>query len=45
MKLSAMSAKLLKTLKFIPKIFLNTDIIKYVYCPVSSFFLKVDWQV
>ena len=38
-----MSAKLLKTLNFIPKMFLNfmKDIMKYVYWPVSSFFYRL----
>ena len=38
-----MSAKLLKTLNCIPKMFLNfmKDIMKYVYWPVSSLFYKL----
>ena len=39
----SMSAKLLKTLKCIPKMLLNfmKDIMKHVYWPVSSFFYKL----
>ena len=41
-----MSAKLLKTLNCIPKMFLNfmKDIMKHVYWPVSSFFYRLMCQ-
>ena len=44
-KVSSVTAKTLKTLKYLQKFLLTMDIWIFVYYPVSVFYLKVDMQV
>ena len=46
MKLSNVSAKILKTLKYFPKILFHWRQVLwlYIYCPVSAFFEELIWK-